>query len=120
MKEWEVPNNIDPECRELCIALNKVPGIHTTESCCGHNKDHYMIWLEADNVAALNKFLWAGCFRWWCWRGNWQPILETADPNRDATTITICLESIELGEQAYEQADIMAKGITKFVSEYFL
>ena len=36
---WEPPADMDPECITLCAALNKLPGIQTFESCCGHKND---------------------------------------------------------------------------------
>jgi hypothetical protein len=35
-KAWKPPTDLDPECLALCVAMNKLPGIQTTNSCCGH------------------------------------------------------------------------------------
>ena len=32
------PKDIDEECINLVLQLNKLEGIETTESCCGHYK----------------------------------------------------------------------------------
>ena len=34
--KWTPPPDLDQECLLLCIAMNKLPGIETTNSCCGH------------------------------------------------------------------------------------
>lgn len=34
--QWIPPSDLDKECLELCVAMNKLPGIRTTNSCCGH------------------------------------------------------------------------------------
>jgi len=44
---------IDPECEHLCGAMNKIPGIRTVESCCGHGEVPYRIWFEADSVPGM-------------------------------------------------------------------
>ncbi len=48
-KDW----GIDPECMELCIALNVIPGIATTESCCGHERRPFRIWFVSDSIKSL-------------------------------------------------------------------
>jgi hypothetical protein len=35
---WTPPADLDPEVKELCVALNKLPGIVTYGSCCGHGE----------------------------------------------------------------------------------
>jgi len=37
---------IDAEARPLIFALNRLPGITTVESCCGHGSEHFRIWFE--------------------------------------------------------------------------
>ena len=36
----------DAACDYLCAALNRLPGVTTYESCCGHGKKLYRIWLH--------------------------------------------------------------------------
>jgi hypothetical protein len=52
---WPPAENdrLDPECFELCDALNRLPGIRTDESCCGHGRDCFEIYFQADNLTAL-------------------------------------------------------------------
>jgi len=37
--------NIDKECEALCDAINRMDGIRTVESCCGHGDHPFMIWI---------------------------------------------------------------------------
>ena len=39
--QWVPPEDMDEECIALCVAMNKLPGISTIESCCGHGKYPY-------------------------------------------------------------------------------
>jgi hypothetical protein len=47
------PLDMDQECVFLCIALNKLPGIKTVSSCCGHGKKPFRVFFTAENVADL-------------------------------------------------------------------
>lgn len=44
---------MDKECIPICDALNSIPNVQTTESCCGHCKDRFMIFLTCDNPHSL-------------------------------------------------------------------
>lgn len=117
MKNLVDIDNWDKEVINLCLALNKFPEIKTTSSCCGHGKDPIRIWLQVENIPTLSVFGWAGCFRHWCWRGNWNLLIDLSDPNCTGKHISLLLESTDMGQTAYEKAEKMAKGIEKFLSE---
>jgi len=54
--DWEhgeLPKGMDPQCVPLCRALNRLDGITTTESCCGHGKSPFHIWFRARNIPSL-------------------------------------------------------------------
>ena len=53
-----LPKDIDHECYALCVALNKLPGIRTIESCCGHGNEPFRIYFEADTLEALPHLLY--------------------------------------------------------------
>ena len=44
---WTAPEDLDPECRPLCQALNTIDGLQTVESCCGHGQWDYYITFDA-------------------------------------------------------------------------
>ena len=58
-----LPAGMDTECIALCEALNKLPGIMTVESCCGHGKQPYHVWFQAADLEALPQvcYWFDGC-----------------------------------------------------------
>lgn len=49
---------MDLECIELCEAMNKISGINTIDSCCGHGKFPYRVFFRADNLECLPDLLY--------------------------------------------------------------
>lgn len=54
----QMPNDLDPEIRELISLINDVEGIETLESCFGHNEGPIVIWGVADSIEDLHKFMY--------------------------------------------------------------
>lgn len=82
-----LPKDIDPECYALCVALNKLPGIHTVGSCCGHGKEPFLICFKVDSLEALPHLLyWFDSCHCQCpgWR-----IIVTTDCSLSPVTFTI-------------------------------
>lgn len=48
---------MDPECVELCDAINSLPGLSTFESCWGHGVQRFSIWFGADSIESLRPIL---------------------------------------------------------------
>lgn len=46
---------MDPGMAELCDALNRLPGVRTTESCCGHGKEPASVFFDCSNLDSLAK-----------------------------------------------------------------
>ena len=44
----EIPEDLDAACVSLFKAMNQLPGIITTESCCGHGRGPFHIWFTMD------------------------------------------------------------------------
>lgn len=44
----EYPEGLDVECQSLYDALNRLSGITTTESCCGHGNTPFQVWFTVD------------------------------------------------------------------------
>jgi hypothetical protein len=38
--------NMDEQCVPLCDAINAIPGLVTSESCCGHGRESFKIWFH--------------------------------------------------------------------------
>lgn len=45
---------MDAECIPLCDALNSLPGVKTTSSCCGHCKNKFMVFFDCENAVSLS------------------------------------------------------------------
>ena len=52
-KKDNYDGNMDKECIQICDALNSISDVHTTESCCGHCKDRFMVFFTCDNPHSL-------------------------------------------------------------------
>ena len=50
-------DDLDPECRRLCAAMNALPGIRTIESCCGHGEEDYRVFFMAADLQRLMRAL---------------------------------------------------------------
>ncbi len=64
------PNVMDPECVPLCEAMNKLPGIKTFESCCGHGEHPFRIWFTTKSLDVLPRCIYwfspchSGAYGW--------------------------------------------------------
>ena len=52
-KKDNYDGNMDKECIQICDALNSISDVRTTESCCGHCKDRFMVFFTCDNPHSL-------------------------------------------------------------------
>lgn len=98
---WIPPADIDPEVRALCIAMNKIPGITTTDSCCGHGHQPLRVWFFPDTEKAMLPLLY---YLAWCHSGEkgWRAEIHT-DCGRSHVTYVV-----EGPAGAYEAADKIA------------
>jgi len=112
---------MDKECIALCDAINRIPGLDTVESCCGHGKKSFRVFLHADDVLAL----------YWLARSlsrsygpphlfGWELVVTVSDISynsngdmrRDNGDVVFMLTSGDnKGKKAYEQANELAKYI---------
>ena len=95
-------DKLDPECVSLCAAINSLAGLHTVESCCGHGKVPYRIWLRADSLEALPPLLY------------WLAYCHSGLSGWHAKVITDCAMSLPTFEiegpiGAYTEADEIAR-----------
>lgn len=99
--------NMDKECIILCNAINACDGLQTFESCCGHGKSTFGIWLTAKhhyNLFPLARAISKNYdgFNWHLW-----PIIS----DTEEYLISFWFESEAIGEYAYQEADLIAKRI---------
>jgi len=110
--DWQVPSDIDPECVDLCRAMNALPGIKTTESCCGHGRSSYNVYFHADNLDCLPALLY-----WFdpchCGFADWWVTVLTDCAMRPAY---FCMEG-PTGEIAYQQSKDIARLIEQYVRQ---
>lgn len=96
-------DDLDPECRALVEAINRLPGIYTTSSCCGHGKHPYWIFFRVENVEALPALLYwldpchNGCARW----------VVTVNTDCSRSPASFCIEG-PVGDTVYEDAETIA------------
>lgn len=72
-----LPDDVDEACVDLCNLLNRLPGVETSESCCGHGKDVYSIWFRCDDVGTLSR-LGRCCERNYS-DGNFEIVVDSCD-----------------------------------------
>lgn len=103
MSAVKLPENLDPECRALCEAMNALPGIQTVESCCGHGKGPFRIWFTASSLKALPRLVYytVPCHVGFLWRCG-----VTTDCGM--SPVLFLLESVEVGDVAYKEAGEIA------------
>ena len=99
----KLPDNMDPECIPICEAMNEIPGIETSESCCGHGRHGFWIFFKAENMQALATIAYA-VYASHCGFEGWQVIAHTVCPSRPARFL---LEGPK-DEKSYEQATRLA------------
>jgi len=95
---------LDSECEDLILSLNKIPGIETTCSCCGHEEQPFRIWFVADSLAALpNVAYWFDSCH--CGRPGWQVVAQT---DCLKGPVLFMIEG-PVGKQAYQDAQKIAE-----------
>lgn len=110
--EWQSPDSMDTECVALCRAINKIEGIQTIESCCGHGEHPYRVFFKADSLADL-PFI---CF--WldrCHTGiaGWQVTVYT---DCAMQPVTFLVEGTT-GERSYRESESLAQMIEDGLKE---
>jgi hypothetical protein len=101
--------NMDEECIGLCDAINRIPGLRTIESCCGHARRKFNIWFMVDDPKNLPILLYY-CDR--CHIGfNWSCIVYT---DCAMSPVRYRLTSESVGAEAYEEAQKIADKITEY------
>lgn len=107
--EYNFMTDIDPECRDLVLAINKMPGIFTTSSCCGHGKNPYRIFFRINDQVYLPRFLYYTDPCHVKLSKDWKVIVST---DCGMSPISFMLEG-PLGEKAYEESKRIADALLK-------
>jgi hypothetical protein len=98
---------MDKECVALCAAMNRMKGIRTTSSCCGHGKNPYRIYFQPRSLAALPPLLFwfDGCH---CGFYGWTVVVYT---DCSAGGPFFLVEG-PTGPEAYAEAESIASLLT--------
>ena len=117
-------NEMDPEVVTLCKALNALPGVVTTESCCGHGKDTFKIWFQVDatpvsvdhkNACMQGLFFLTRCIdnRYFEFGPDWSISLSVGDTfeSKGIYPTQFMLECHSKGREAYGLANNLYKNM---------
>lgn len=104
---------IDPPILELVEALNRLPGLETLESCCGHGKAPIAIFFRVEEGDARGLFLLARSAdrRYWRHGGAWSIRVSVGDEPLRPLPILYLLESTATGRRAYAQGRDLVRSI---------
>jgi len=105
-------DNMENECIRLCDAINEIPGLKTENSCRGHGVKPFTIYFRAD-VHLLNNLPILLYYCDACHVGFTWDVLVLTDCAM--SPVKFLLKSRSKGEQAYEEANIIAKEIKNFM-----
>ena len=50
-----LPDSMDAECIGLCTLLNRLPGVETYESCCGHLQNPYWVFFNCNDLRTVTR-----------------------------------------------------------------
>jgi hypothetical protein len=127
--KFKYDDYMDKEVVELCNAINALSSIQTMESCCGHGKDNFKIFLKVDNKQEGLFFL-TRCVdrRYWKYGYLWKIELCVGDAfynNRLPLIYTLHSGDI-IGEEAYNQSQSLVENMNyhlnhkNFIKHYCL
>ncbi len=102
---WTTPADIDNESKLLCISMNRVRGVATLESCCGHGKKPFRIWFYTRSWKALARIAYAadGCHSGFY---GWNLVVIT---DCAMQPVKFLIESQDFGQVAYDGAAKIAE-----------
>lgn len=123
LKEGQLyDGDMDTECLRLCDAINALPGIKTTSSCCGHSSGKYMIFMEVEPKDPRGLFFLTRCVdrRYWKYGYLWKIELAVGDTfykDGGCLPITYMLTSGPIvGEDSYEQAMLLVDNMNNHLN----
>lgn len=75
--ELKYPLDMDEQCIELYYLLNSLPDTETFESCCGHEKEVYMMFFRCYSIDVLTRLGRAVNKNYS--DGNWEIVVDSVD-----------------------------------------
>jgi hypothetical protein len=110
---------MDDDVLELCNAMNALPGIETTESCCGHGCEPFSIYFKVKKDEQDGLFFLTRCVdrRYWKYGYLWKIELCVGDMYDGTLPITYILSSGPIvGEDAYTQAHDLVENMNDHIN----
>lgn len=108
-------SKMDPQCVELCDALNCIPGIETVESCCGHGKFRFSVWFRVTDPSSL-FIIGRITSRNYMPAPQWSCKVEVVDSDRKNPVRFHLSSGKTKGIKAYKQSSELAKEIYKYLT----
>lgn len=105
--KFSVPYDMDKECIKLCTKLNELGDLQTTESCCGHLVNQYVVFFECHDFARLAKLY--RCVDRNYSDGKWE---VTVDGSDTTPVYQFCLRSIK----PFASYDEMDESVNRLIS----
>lgn len=100
---------MDPECISICNALNSLPEIKTTSSCCGHGEDPFCVFFTAWGWRGLSFLGRCINYSYWQYGFDWDVLLSSTDIKEAGANFL--LQSTCRGEEAYSQAEDLVRNM---------
>ena len=109
---------LDPEAADLLVTLNRIPGLRTLESCCGHGEETFTVWLEATPEATLTlrRVLAGSQPNGRQWKLRVDPIHDRGVRLEPPEQHPYTLKSVDKGAAAYGQAKFLARSIAEVLT----
>jgi hypothetical protein len=104
---------MDPQCFPLCDAINAIPGLTTSESCCGHGKAPFRIWFHAKRIRDLYVLVRCIDNRYGGIRG-WSCQVEDCDLTERPVIFLVCSGESK-GPKSYLESRRIADSIQGFL-----
>ena len=106
-------SEFDREVAPLCRVINDLPGLLTTESCCGHGTRPFRIWFRVSEDEQRGLFLLARSVdrRYFKHGHEWSITVSISDSPTSPLPLSFLLESNTRGEEAYKQAQELLDNI---------
>jgi hypothetical protein len=104
---------VDIQCITILDAINSIPGLKTTNSCCGHGKNSFYTFISAEEPICFHPLLTVlrkAKEVWNCGIWHIELIGQRNDEPRNPANL---LYSETMGEQAYKEANTIAMIINK-------
>lgn len=104
---------VDIPCIALCDAINSMDGLKTSWSCCGHGDREFMIFIKSDHTDKFAPLLYLlNRIKGWKQAKIWTIQLTARTENGG---VAFLLSSESKGQEAFDEADIIAKYIVKIL-----